>query len=103
MAKRITTKLPPDKPFLLIEGKASDFLTVLGMGTEHLYVCPRCGIPVTHGTRVIYVAVENKVMCTRCAEHWITNARWYNEDARTEKDNFNAMVQKLKDSKLWEE
>ena len=103
MVRRITENLPMNKPFLLLEGKSSDFLTVLGMGTKYLYICPRCGMPVTHTARVIYVAVENMVMCTRCAERWLEHARWYSEEAKTERDNFNSMVQKLKDSKLWEE
>lgn len=92
-----------DKPFILLEGKSSDFLTALGMGTKHLYICPRCGSPVTHTTRVIYVAVEDTVICGRCAERWLNNARWYSDEVKKERDNYEAMVQKLKDSKLWEE
>ena len=103
MVRRITENLPMDKPFILLEGKSSDFLTALGMGTKHLHICPRCGIPVTHTTRVIYVAVEDTVMCGRCAERWLNNVRWSSDEVKKERDNYEAMVQKLKDSKLWEE
>ena len=104
MVKAIDIKtLPMDKPFLLMEGKSIDFMKALGEDISYLYICPRCGVPVTHTTRVIYVAVENMVMCTRCAEQWLEHARWYSEEAKTERDNFNSMVQKLKDSKLWED
>ena len=102
MAKQVKN-LPQDKPFLLIEGTSADFLTATGMGTKYPYICPRCGIPVMHTTRVIYVAVENTVMCVRCAERWLNVARWYKEEVEKEKDYFDIMVQKLKDSKLWEE
>ena len=103
MVKRITANLPEDKPFILLEGKSIDFITVLGMNPKYLYICPRCGKPVTHTTKLVYVAVEDTVMCTACANRWLEYARWYSDEVKKEKDNFDAMVQKLKDSKLWEE
>jgi hypothetical protein len=42
-------------------------------------------------------------MCGRCAERWLNSARWYSDEVKKERDNYEAMVQKLKDSKLWEE
>lgn len=103
MVRRITENLPMDKPFILLEGKSKDFLIATGAGLKYLHICPRCGIPVTHTTRVIYVAVEDTVICGRCAERWLNNARWYSDEVKKERDNYEAMVQKLKDSKLWEE
>ena len=103
MVKRITENLPMDKPFMLLEGKSIDFLTALGMGTKYPHICPRCGRPVSHAAKVIYVAVEDTIMCTSCANHWIANTRWYSEEVKKEMDNLNAVVQKLKDSKLWQE
>ena len=92
-----------DKPFLLMEGKSIDFMKALGEDISYLYICPRCGVPVTHTTRVIYVAVENIIMCTKCADRWINSARWYDEEVKTERENFNAMVAKLKKAELWTE
>ena len=103
MVRQISENLPMNKPFLLLEGKSGDFIKALGMNSKYLHICPRCGTPVTHTARVIYVAVEDTVMCGICAERWLQNARWYSEDVQKEKDNYEAMVQKLKDSKLWEE
>ncbi len=102
MVKKVTG-LPEDKPFILLKGLSKDFLTALGMGTKHFHVCQRCGIPILHNAQVIYVALENQVMCVRCAERWLEHTRYYEEEARKEKDNYEVMVQKLKDSKLWEE
>ena len=102
MVKPITN-LPIDKPFKLLEGKSKDFLIATGAGLKYLHICPRCGNPVTHLSNVIYVAVENVVMCNMCAERWLSSTRWYNEEVQKEKDNYDTMVQKLKDSKLWEE
>jgi hypothetical protein len=42
-------------------------------------------------------------MCSKCAERWLNYSKWYSEDELKEKDNYEAMVQKLKDSKLWKE
>jgi len=103
MVRRIIKNLPMDKPFLLLEGKSIDFLIAQDLSTRHLHICQRCGMPVAHTTRVIYVAVEDTIMCSKCAERWLTNTRWYSEEVKKERDNYEAMVQKLKDSKLWEE
>ena len=103
MVKLITEKLPDDKPFILLEGKSIDFMTALGMSKKYMHICPRCGSPVAHLAKVIYVAVEDKIMCTACANKWLNVARWYSEEVKKEKENFDAMVQKLKDSKLWED
>jgi hypothetical protein len=103
MVNRIKDNLPPDKPFLLLEGKSIDFIIATGADKRYLHICPRCGIPVTNTTRVIYVAVEDTIMCGKCAERWLNYSRWYSEDIQKEKDNYEAMVQKLKDSKLWKE
>ena len=93
--------LPEDKPFLLLKGLSKDFLIASGLGTEYLHICPRCGVPVTHSTKVIYVAAEDQVMCVKCAERWLEYTRYYKEDEGKEESNYKAMVQKLKDSKLW--
>ena len=78
--------------------------SALGMGTKHLHICPRCGIPVTHTTRVIYVAVRDTVICGRCAERWLNNARWYSDEVKKERGTtMKQWYKKLKDSKLWEE
>lgn len=103
MVKRIIENLPPDKPFILLIGKSIDFITALGMNPKYLYICPRCGIPVLPTAKVVYVAVEDKLLCTGCASKWLNAARWYSDEVKKEKDNFDSMVQKLKDSKLWEE
>lgn len=102
MVKKVTG-LPEDKPFLMLKGLSKDFLIALGLGTNHLHICQRCGIPVTHTTEVIYAALEDQVMCVRCAERWLEHTRYYEEDKGKEESNYKVMVQKLKDSKLWEE
>jgi hypothetical protein len=33
----------------------------------------------------------------------VANTRWFDEEEKTERENYNSMVQKLKDSKLWTE
>jgi hypothetical protein len=33
----------------------------------------------------------------------VANTRWFDEEEKTERGNYNSMVQKLKDSKLWTE
>ena len=102
MVRKITG-LPEDKPFLLLKGLSKDFLTALGLGTKHLHICQRCGTPITHTTEVVYVASEDQVMCVKCAERWLEYTRYYKEDKGKEESNYKAMVQKLKDSKLWME
>ena len=103
MVSRIKDNLPIDKPFLLLEGKAIDFLKAIGANLKYLHICPRCGVPVSATTRVIYIAVNDTLLCGKCAEKWLEVSRWYSEDSTKEIDNYNKMVQKLKDSKLWKE
>ena len=103
MIKRITGNLPENKPFMLLRGPSKDFLKVFGISTDYFYVCPDCGRPIVHNEDAIYIALEDKVVCLRCAERWIQYTRYYEEEVKKEKDNLEAMIQKLKDSKLWEE
>ena len=104
MVKPIDIKtLPIDKPFLLLDGLSKDFLIAQGKSLKYMHICPRCGMPVLHNNRVVYVAILNQVTCVNCADKFVANTRWFDEEEKTEKGNYNSMVQKLKDSKLWTE
>ena len=104
MVKPIDIKtLPMDKPFLLLEGLSKDFLVAQGQDLKYMHICPRCGMPVVHTNRVVYIAVLNQVTCVNCADRFVANVRWFTEEAKMEQENYNSMVQKLKDSKLWTE
>ena len=104
MVKPIDIKtLPVDKPFLLLDGLSKDFLIAQDKNLKYMHICPRCGMPVSHNNRVVYVAILNQVTCVNCADKFVANTRWFDEEEKTEKGNYNSMVQKLKDSKLWTE
>lgn len=102
MVKAIDVKtLPSDKPFLLLEGKSEDFIKAFGNSLRYLHLCARCGTPIPHKAKVVYIAVLDAVVCIKCADKFIANTYWYSEEAYTEQCNYDKAVQKLKDSKLW--
>ena len=119
MAKKV------DNKFLVIEGKADEFLTIgFGAGggiscqqmngifgdfteiTIHggvYLVCDDCNEEIESDETCYYVAVLNRVFCKKCYEKWIADAEYYSEDAPYEERNYNRTKLKLTKMNLWQD
>lgn len=120
MAKKI------ENIFLVIEGKASDFLSIGlgasdGMTEEELtdgvfagftqitipgggfMVCDDCNIGIEPSETCYYIAVLNRIFCADCFHEWIARAKYYGEDKPFEEKNYNMIKSQLEDAGFWQE
>ena len=120
MAKKV------DSVFLVIEGKASEFLTIgFGAGggiscqqlndgifggfteiTIHgggYLVCDDCNEEINPDDTCYYVAVLNRLFCKKCYDEWIADAKYYSQDAPYEERNYNRTKLELVNENLWQD
>lgn len=111
--------------FLVIEGKAKDFLSIgfgaggemttgtieggaldgfdlISFGGGGYLVCDNCNGDISEDDTCYYVSVLNMVLCKKCFEEWSEDAKWYESDAPIERRNYIRTKNELECEGLWE-
>lgn len=69
-------------------------------GGEFL-VCDLCNEQLLQEPVCYYIAVLNQIMCKKCFERHIANAKYYQEDKPYESRNYYGMLARIEEAGLW--
>lgn len=120
----MTYKYSNEKGFLIVAGKASDFLAIgcgFGGGIEETVMtagdfegfkqitvkggkklcCDGCMHLFKPDDEVFFVAVLNRILCKGCFDDFYEFAVWHNSDKRIEERNYKNIISSLKDKNLF--